>query len=118
MTLRSLARLSFWIAVFVAGFSLFCEDRLTFLRYSLLGLSLCALPDMIGYFRMINTSVHIINIDDKIAIRLAKEYNLDAEYIKCRRMGMSIANSLAEWDLLDMQKIHTLINEAQSGNFA
>ena len=44
--------------------------------------------------------------------------HLDAEYIKCRRMGMSIANSLAEWDLLDMQKIHTLINEAQSGNFA
>lgn len=54
----------FWIAVSVAGLSLFCEDRLTFLCYSLLGLSLCALPDMIGYFRMINTSVHIINIDD------------------------------------------------------
>lgn len=54
----------FWIAVSVAGLSLFCEDRLTFLRYSLLGLSLCALPGMIGYFRMINTSVHIINIDD------------------------------------------------------
>lgn len=49
-----------------------------------------------------------------IAIRLAKEYNLDAEYIKCRKMGMSIADSLEEWDLLDMQKIHTMINQAQN----
>lgn len=53
-------------------------------------------------------------LNDKIAIRLAKEYNLDAEYIKCRRMGMSIADSLEEWDLLDMQKIHIMINQAQN----
>ena len=57
-------------------------------------------------------------LNDKIAIRLAKEYNLDAEYIKCRRMGMCVDDSLEECDELDMLKIHTLINEAQSGDFA
>ena len=55
-----------------------------------------------------------LGLNDKIAIQLAKEYNLDTEYIKCRRMGMSIADSLEEWDLLDMQKIHIMINQAQN----
>lgn len=49
-----------------------------------------------------------LGLNDKIALQLAKEFNLEDEYKRCRRMGMSIISALEEWDLLDFERIEKL----------
>ena len=71
----------FCIVIFIVGFSPLFEDRLAFLLYSLLGLFLCALPGMIGYFRMIKTSVYKISIDDNGLTVIYSKYLLRTEKI-------------------------------------
>lgn len=72
----------FWIVIFIAGFSLLMEDSLTFILYSLPCLFLCALPGLIGYFRMIRTFVQKISIDDQGLTVIYFKYFLRTEEIE------------------------------------